>query len=235
MLTTSLFQNNSVNCFDYKLARGATQYKHLAMWAFAIKQKLTAAVLLCTVLVLVMLTNMREQRTTTRISTAVTSIYEDRLVVAQYILKLSKQIERIVTALEKYGVEGSKQIGGHLAEIAELNALYETTKLTDTEETNFKRFKELCHAISEHSATGNHTAALATAQEAEDILQTLSSIQVEEGKKQLDNVQDMTYFSNIFSYLELVILIVIAVIIQVLVFASKTLIGIKKPSHQNLN
>jgi len=53
------------------------------MWTFAIKQKMTAAVLLFAVIVLVMLTNMREQRTAKRISTAVTSLYEDRLVVAQ--------------------------------------------------------------------------------------------------------------------------------------------------------
>lgn len=205
------------------------------MWAFAIKQKMTAAVLLCTVLVLVMLTNMRGQWTATRISTAVTSIYEDRLVVAQYILKLSKRIEGIITVMEKEDGEVAMRINDYLTDVAELNALYEKTFLTEIERKNFENFKQLCQTISVNNRIGNHATALLAAREAEDILQALSSIQVEEGKNQLDEVLSMTYFSNIFAYLELVILIVIAVIIQVLVFASKTMMGIKRSAHENLN
>lgn len=205
------------------------------MWAFAIKQKLTAAVLLCTVLVLVMLTNMRGQWTATRISTAVTSIYEDRLVVAQHILKLSKKIESIITVMEKSESEVTILVNDHLSDVAKLNALYETTILTEVEKENFENFKQLCQTISANNNMGNHASALLAARNAESILQTLSSIQVEEGKNQLDEVLNMTYFSNIFAYIELAILIVIAVIIQVLVFASKTMISIRRPTHENLN
>lgn len=205
------------------------------MWTFAIKQKMTAAILLFTVIALVMLTNMREQRTATRISTAVTSIYEDRLVVAQYILQLSKQMEGITTGLEKEEEHVTTRINDHLAEVAALNALYEKTILTETERTNFETFKQLCETISLNNKTGNQAAALLAARDAGDTLQTLSSIQVEEGKNQLDEVLNMTYFSNILSYLELAILIVIAVIIQALVFASKTMMGIKKPTNEHLN
>lgn len=205
------------------------------MWTFAIKQKMTAAVLLFAVIVLVMLTNMREQRTAKRISTAVTSLYEDRLVVAQYIHQLSKQMDGIIYALEKEKTEDSIQINSYLAEVATLNALYEKTTLTETEKINFEQFKKLCQTISKNYRTGDQTAVLLTARDAEKTLQTLSSIQVEEGKNKLDEVLDMTYFTNLFSYLELVILIVIAVIIQALVFASKTIRGIKKPRNEHLN
>jgi len=205
------------------------------MWTFAIKQKMTAAILLFTVIGLVMLTNMREQRTAKRISTAVTSIYEDRLVVAQYILQLSKQMEGIISGLEKDGDEVSTRINDHLADVATLNALYEKTILTETEQINFETFKQLCETISLNNKTGDHAATLSAARDAEDTLQTLSSIQVEEGKNQLDEVLNMTYFSNIFSYLELLILIVIAIIIQMLVFSSKTIRGIKKPTNEHLN
>ncbi|PRD48443.1 MCP four helix bundle domain-containing protein [Sphingobacterium haloxyli] len=205
------------------------------MWTFAIKQKMTAAILLFTVIGLVMLTNMREQRIATRISTAVTSIYEDRLVVAQYILRLSKQMDGVITILEKEEAEVTARINSHLAEVATLNALYEKTILTEMERANFETFKQLCQTISVKNKNGDHTAALSAARNAGDTLQTLSSIQVEEGKNLLDEVLDMTRFSNMISYLELAILIIIAVIIQVLVFASKTLIGIKKPTNENLN
>lgn len=205
------------------------------MWTFAIKQKMTAAVLLFAVIVLVMLTNMREQRTAKRISTAVTSLYEDRLVVAQYIHQLSKQMDGIIYLLEKEKTEDSTQINSYLAEVATLNALYEKTTLTETEKINFEQFKKLCQTISRNNKDGDRSAVLSTARDAEKTLQTLSSIQVEEGKNKLDEVLDMTYFTNLFSYLELVILIVIAVIIQALVFASKTIRSIKKPSNENLN
>ncbi|NQD70898.1 hypothetical protein HP439_09225, partial [Sphingobacterium shayense] len=193
---------------------------------------MTAAVLLFAVIVLVMLTNMREQRTAKRISTAVTSLYEDRLVVAQYIHQLSKQMDGIIYVLEKEKTEDSIQINSYLREVATLNALYEKTTLTETEKINFEQFKKLCRTISQNYRTGDQTAVLLTARDAEKTLQTLSSIQVEEGKNKLDEVLDMTYFTNLFSYLELVILIVIAVIIQALVFASKTIRGIKKPSNE---
>lgn len=205
------------------------------MWTFAIKQKMTAAILLFAVVGLVMLTNMREQRTTTRISVAVTSIYEDRLVVAQYILQLSKQMDGIISILEKKDDEITTQINDYLADVAVLNALYEKTTLTEIERTNFELFKQLCQTIALNNRVGDHVSVLSAARDAGDTLQTLSSIQVEEGKNQLDEVLNMTYFSNIFSYLELVILIVIAVIIQALVFASKTMRGIKKPADENLN
>ena len=205
------------------------------MWTFAIKQKMTAAILLFTVLGLVMLTNLREQRTTKRISTAVTSIYEDRLVVAEYILQLSKQIDGIITYLEKGEYLDTARIRNHLSNILALNLLYEETNLTSLEESNFDTFKALCKTISENNKAYNHASTLLAAQEAEKTLQTLSSIQIEEGKNKLDEVLDMTNFSNILSYLELVILIIVAAIIQMLVFSSKTMANIQRPKHQNLN
>ncbi len=178
---------------------------------------------------------MREQRIATRISTAVTSIYEDRLVVAQYILQLSKQMEGIIAILEKEDEKISARINDHLTDVTALNELYEKTILTDIERTNFEIFKQLCQTISRNNKIGDYSSALLAARDAGDTLQTLSSIQVEEGKNQLDDVLNMTSFSNILSYLELAILIVIAVIIQALVFASKTMMSVRKPKNENLN
>ncbi|MGH2624591.1 MAG: MCP four helix bundle domain-containing protein, partial [Sphingobacterium sp.] len=156
------------------------------MWTFAIKQKMTAAALLFAVTVLVILTNLREQRSTERISASVTSLYEDRLVVAQYILQLSKQIDGIIATLEKEEDEITTKINNYLIKIKDLNALYEKTTLTEVEKINFERFKELCQAITLNNRNGNHSSVLQTATEAGDTLQTLSNIQVEEGKNKLD-------------------------------------------------
>jgi|SRR5690606_1050445 len=205
------------------------------MWTFAIKQKMTAAALLFAVIVLVILTNLREQRTTDRISATVTSLYEDRLVVAQYILQLSTQVDGIIFLLEKEGTQVTEQINTYLTKVNALNALYEQTTLTETERVSFEHFKQLCQTIARYNETAEFTYVLESARDAAETLQTLSSIQVEEGKNILDEVLDMNYFSNVFSTLELVILIVIAFIIQALVFTSKTIRGIKKPGRENLN
>jgi len=205
------------------------------MWAFAIKQKMTAAALLFAVIVLVMLTNMREQRTAARISTAVTSLYEDRLVVAQYILQLTRNIDNIIVYLEKDELQNSTKINAYLKEVNTLIRLYEQTTLTETEKVNFEHFKILCQNITGINTGGDYASMLPVVREAEVTLQTLSSIQIEEGKNKLDEVLDMTYFSNLFSYLELGILIVIAIIIQVLVFASKTMANVKTRRNEHLN
>jgi len=205
------------------------------MWAFAIKQKMTAALLLCAVLCLVMLTNLRERRNAARISTAVTSIYEDRLVVGLYILKLTKHVEGILTVLDKDGINTGALINEHIRHIDELNLLYGKTKLTETEKSNFENFKQLSQTISVNNKTEDYNAAKIAAVKAEGVLQTLSSIQVEEGKNQLDKVLSMTNLSSIISYIEMAILIVIAVIIQVLVLSSKTLMSAQKPTNENLN
>src|SRR5690606_41863868 len=94
------------------------------MWTFAIKQKMTTAILLFTVIGLGMLTNMREQRIAARISTTVTSIYEDRLVVAQYILKLSTEIESSIATFEKGNAVNTTVHAQRRSAVAALNVLY---------------------------------------------------------------------------------------------------------------
>lgn len=199
------------------------------MWAFTIKNKLTAAALLFTVLCLVMLTNLQEQRMITNINKAVTSIYEDRVVVGNYILSLSNHIEDILTLLNSNQSSTSSQaIEKQLKQIDSINILYDKTILTEIEQKNFTAFKILCEDIKRYNNNQDVSKALESTKQADYILETLSSIQVEEGKSKLDEVLNMTNTGNILSYIEIVILIIIAVLIQILVLSSKTLLAKKK-------
>ncbi|MGO3806696.1 MAG: hypothetical protein ACTJHT_10370, partial [Sphingobacterium sp.] len=141
----------------------------------------------------------------------------------------------MISDIEQGNPDVPAAIDDYLSEVQRLNALYEKTRLTEMERVNFERFKKLCQNIAENSMSGDRTTLLVTARAAGDTLQSLSSIQVEEGKNKLDEVLNMTYFSNLFSYLELAILIIIAIIIQALVFASKTIRSIKNTRPENLN
>lgn len=205
------------------------------MWAFSIKNKITAALLLFFVLCLVLLTNLQEQRTIKNINKAVTSLYEDRLVVGSYILNLSNHIDDILSLLTT-DEASYKAIDIQLNHINRLIGLYDKTVLTQIEKQNFSEFKALCLEIKTSNNAGNKNKALELTRKADYILDTLSFIQVEEGKSKLDEVLGMTNTSNILSYIEIVVLIIIAILIQVMVFSSKSLNSRPStPSNHHLN
>src|SRR5690606_29601655 len=119
------------------------------MWTLAIKRKITAALLLLSVVGLVLLTNWSEQRNARRIAAAVTTIYEDRLVVEGYIFKLSQHLQTIGEIIDDDGsafANKQRVLTPHLEEIAAINQRYPATKLTKAEKDNFDRFTALCRA-----------------------------------------------------------------------------------------
>lgn len=186
------------------------------------------------VLCLVMLTNIQEQHLVKRINESVTSLYSDRLVVADYIHKLSNRMEKLLVLLSatQYSF---KDVNLELDKINQINTLYEKTVLTDKENVNFNKFKIYIQQIAQNVNATDHTKAIEISKQARQTLETLSSIQLEEGKVKLDEVISMTSRSRLMSYIEIVILIVIAILIQILVFSAKVEMGAKVPKDHNLN
>lgn len=186
------------------------------------------------VLCLVMLTNIQEQHLVKRINESVTSLYSDRLVVADYIHKLSNRMEKLLILFSTANYS-PKEINLELNKINELNSLYEKTVLTDKENVNFNKFKIYIQQITHNVNDSDHAKAIEISKQARQTLETLSSIQLEEGKVKLDEVMRMTSRSRLMSYIEIVILIVIAILIQILVFSAKVDMGAKVPRDHNLN
>lgn len=186
------------------------------------------------VLCLVMLTNIQEQHLVKRINESVTSLYSDRLVVADYIHKLSNRMEKLLVLLSAPQYS-SKNVNLELDKIKQINTLYEKTVLTDKENVNFNTFKICIQQIAQNVNATDHAKAIEISKQARQTLETLSSIQLEEGKVKLDEVISMTSRSRLMSYIEIVILIVIAILIQILVFSAKFEMGAKVPKDHNLN
>lgn len=186
------------------------------------------------VLCLVMLTNIQEQHLVKRINESVTSLYSDRLVVADYIHQLSNRMEKLLVLLSatQYSF---KDVNLELDKINQINTLYEKTVLTDKENVNFNTFKIYIQQIAQNVNATDHAKAIEISKQARQTLETLSSIQLEEGKVKLDEVISMTSRSRLMSYIEIVILIVIAILIQILVFSAKVEMGAKVPKDHNLN
>ena len=204
------------------------------MWTFTVKNKIKVAMLFFSVLCLVMLTNIQEQRLVKRINESVTSLYSDRLVVADYIHQLSNRMEKLLIILSASDFS-AKEVNLELEKINQLNTLYAKTVLTDKENVNFNEFKVYIQQITQSINATDHAKAIEISKQARQSLETLSSIQLEEGKVKLDEVLSMTSTSRLISYIEIVILIVIAVLIQILVFSAKVDMGAKVPKDHNLN
>lgn len=207
-------------------------------WIYGIRSKMTAALLFSVVLGLVLFNNFSERKNSAKINEAISSIYEDRLVVESYIFQYSHHFQKINDIIENSELSNdqkSSYINATLSKITALNSLYWKTKLTDEEKKSFTRFDDLSKSMAYSLSTGNFEMIKKLSNDSVAILHDLSFIQVNEAKSQMDNVNSMYSFSSISSQFEIALLIVITFIILILVFASKTLNPIKKQQHFHLN
>jgi hypothetical protein len=207
-------------------------------WTYSIKNKLVTSVLLFLVLGLVMYTNFSERQNSSRINETLTTIYEDRLVVESYIFQYAGHLHRIIDIIDDAGYSDSEKqasIAFTAKEINALNKAYLETRLTRDEEIDFNRFTALCGNVEAHSAAAQFIEGKRTSKEALAILSNLSSIQVAEGKAEVSDAEKLFTSARAISQFEITVLIIIALIIQVLLFAARTLQGSTLSQPHRLN
>lgn len=195
-------------------------------WTYSIKNKLTASVLLFGVLLVCLLINLSERENSLRISKTVSTIYDDRLVVEGYIFRYSgylHQISEIADDPEYSELDRKRRITALMPEIEALTGAYGKTRLTSSEALNFDRFIHICADIEQLSGAGDFSAVKRHANEAMQVLTTLSSIQISEAKSQMAIMKKLFSSGKLVSQFEMSILIIIALVIQALVLASKSL------------
>lgn len=209
------------------------------MWTLAIKSKMTAALLLCAAIGMVMLTNFGEHNNSKKINSAITSMYQDRLVVEGYIFDLSQHIDKlhhIYIKAHDAGTLTDRQLAafnGHIDAITAINLQYEKTKLTAEEQHHFGKFRDICATMEgRQPVNGNSYQQL---QQAKTHLGQLSGIQLKEARLQMDSVTSLSSFSTIISQVEMGVLIVIAILIQALVLSSKMGRSLTAPKNIGLN
>lgn len=207
------------------------------MWATAIKLKMTASLVLLVVMVVVLLTNLSERRNAAAISTAVASMYKDRLLVEGYIFDYARALHNIEEIIESPTSHSEKYnlAKADLSEITALSALYEKTKLTKDEKVHFDSFKQQALSLENKLSTGRVAEADRAVNTANKELFALSEIQIREGKAEMDKVSSASSFSGVVSEIELAVLIVLAIIIQILVLTSKGLNSVVRPKNVSMN
>ncbi len=207
-------------------------------WTYSLKNKLTTALMLFGLIIVVCSNNLFERNNAEKINATITTIFDDRFMVESYIFQYSAfiyQIKEILdnpnfTQIEKQHLNKSPLHG-----ISLLNKAYKKTKFTKDEAIYFEKFTDLCKNMGQNINSGRPTDGTKFSNEAFGILQNLSSIQISEAKLQLNNANQLFHFGSVSSQLELAILIVIGLLLQALVFASKTMNFNKTSTLANLN
>ncbi|GAA0879658.1 hypothetical protein GCM10009119_26270 [Algoriphagus jejuensis] len=204
-------------------------------WTYSIPRKTSTALLLLGVLTLVLVNNLRERSNSKEIKTAFESIYEDRLVVESYILRLSEELHQVQELLERPITHQKEALAERLSEIEQINLLYLNTELTKAEETHFEHFEQLTWELGKALEKGKFENGNATIEDALRDLRLLSEIQISEGHSLMTQSQQLFKASSISSQFEICLVVILGLMVQGILFASKTLQKRNNFSTENLN
>ncbi len=223
-------------------------------WVFSIRPKIKAAFLLALICVAVLLQIAWERYHMANINESFSSIYEDRLLPASYVFHLTDHLYRKRLILEKYFIgvssvqpaEDMRRLTAHNAAMEKLLCDFDATYLIEIEGKVLHDFKQKLQAYNtmemhllQNSAEGllpdaNEAAFLKLFAVTIDELTQLSQIQTDVGKKMKEDTQGLTASTSLLANMEAALVIVIGLVIQALVFASKT-VAPKVPRRHELN
>ncbi|HSJ66040.1 MAG TPA: hypothetical protein VK921_00090 [Anditalea sp.] len=207
-------------------------------WTYKIKNKLSVSLLMFGVIGIVLLLNFKNGQDAGELRKAMVSMFDDRLVVGGYILKMSDRLHDIHEVLENTHLSEEAQLAAAvkmLDEINVLNRLYAGTVLTEQESDYFSHFTELTTNINSQLITKDIDSIRGSISAALNDLQLLSDIQLIEGEKLMFKTTKLLNFGNITSQFELVVLIIIGLMIQILLFSSRTLDKNMDKDFSNMN
>ncbi|PTX59482.1 chemoreceptor-like protein with four helix bundle sensory module [Kordia periserrulae] len=176
------------------------------------------------VFVLIIATNLIDKNNFVRVKDSVVTIYEDRLIAKDLIFKISKAIHKKEIALATndslFFSQKNKAVNQQIESLVDR---FEKTKLTDVEENVFKNFKKNFSSLTTIEANGidfnsqNKLKASGQISALENNLDDLAQIQISEGSRQMSISKQAIESVELFTQMEIYILVVLAIIIQVIV------------------
>lgn len=220
-------------------------------WVFSISRKRRAAIILGIVFLVVLIKNRMDYHDVHSLAKSFATVYEDRLVVESYIYKLSDLLYQKKQSLDNCAVSDDMtllkaQVTGYDADISVLMSQYKLTRLTEKEDEIYQDFEKNIGAIaalqsqylSQLETNSIHQGTLLSLNHqfltVAGNLKQLSDIQISEGRLLNEQSQKIVAGNEILTQFELALLIGLGLIIQVLIFTSKTL-SIPRFKNANLN
>ncbi|TDP02888.1 MCP four helix bundle domain-containing protein [Flavobacterium sp. 245] len=200
--------------------------------------KTKAAFILLIVMLIIILSNFNTLQNSKKVNENINAIYNDRLVVAHYIFQYSKELHFIKSEAEKLDLNDNikkDEIIHTLDIIHNIDELYAKTVLTNKEKEHFVAFLASCKEINSQVENKNWDKIAFSSAEALKILESLSQIQIKEGKAKLAAANAMYNDDNSLGQLEIASLIILGGITFYLLIVKKIKRNIKIPEPPSLN
>ena len=205
-------------------------------WTNNIKNKSLASIILLALCLLVLLNNYLERVHATNVKDAISTLYEDRLIAEEYILKMTSTIYQVREVLASDSNSNSKSNA-----IKTLNdnfnatySAYSKTKLTPKEKTTAVELLNYINKFEPTFSTNNYKPSLYT-KKALITLSKLSKIQLEESKLIMKNVESQYATIKASSQYAFAIIILILIVLQIIVFSAESIIPVIKTKDPSLN
>ena len=205
-------------------------------WTYGIENKLVASLSLLSLCLLVLFSHYIDRNHTAKVKASISTLYEDRLIAEDYILKMTIALYQIKEHIadKSYTNAANSSIDSLLLNIQTINEAYLLTKFTELEKIKAGELQIALHKI-EPNALQSNPSRLAEVDHALAILNELSSIQLLESKQIMNQAEQLYLSGKISSQLVFTIILIILIILQALVFTSKSLIPKIKSNFPNLN
>jgi len=176
------------------------------------------------IFILIIATNLIDKNNFVRVKDSVVAIYEDRLIANDLIFEMSISIREKEVALANsdstFFLDRNKKIS---KDIQDCVLRFEQTKLTIEEGNLFKDFKKNLELLTNYENTFiqsqfvNKTPLFKKISEVQKNLYDLSKIQLREGKRQMSISEKAISSVELFTQIEIYILIFLAILIQIIV------------------
>ena len=187
---------------------------------FFAKIRWVASILL--VFFIVLITNLIDRENFNRLSYSVTTMYEDRIVASDLLFEMSRIIkEKQIAVLTSDKIFFDSENDKYNREIEQLVDNYKLTKSTEKEKIAFNQLQEELKSLKHKEKSSNNLSngdVLKSIEKIDQHLYKLSKIQLQEGKQQLFISNRAKETINLYSQVEIIFLILMAVLIQVIIF-----------------
>ncbi len=199
------------------------------------KRKITGFLIIGALLVMLYGKNLLERQSFQAVSSTLSDVYKDRLLVESYIFQISEKLFTIQKLVDHCTInfDYSKavlEISKEEQEILKIVAAFEATQLTEKEATlltDFKRIIEKDLSIKNYQLLYNDSSGVNEAQvkvydqkisRAQQDLDKLSAIQLEEGGKLVSKAKTLINRSQIWAQFELALLLIFILVIYIYIF-----------------
>ena len=199
------------------------------------RRKITGFLIIGLLVVLLYGKNLLERQSFRRVSSTLSDVYEDRLLVESYIFQISEKLFTIQKLVDHCTInfDYSKavlEISKEEQAILKLVAAFEATQLSEQEASllmDFKRIIEKDLNIKNYQLLYTDSLGVNEAQvkvydqkiaRAQQDLEKLSAIQLEEGGKLVSKAKTLINRSQIWAQFELALLLVFLLVIYIYIF-----------------